>query len=299
VRWVPQGLLVEPLGSTWSSTHAALPVPEVDANGALRVYFSSRDPEGRSSVGRASVDLDEGVARVEPEPLLVPGALGAFDDSGVTTSSVVELNGRTYLYYTGWSLGRTVPFYLAAGCAVSDDGGASFRRVSPAPILDRSAVDPFLTASPFVLVEDGRWRMWYVSAAEWQRTAAGPRHRYHVRYAESADGVVWQRDGHVCVDFRDETEYAISRPWVVREGDLYRMWFSARGEAYRIGYAESDDGLTWQRLDEAAGISPPSTGWDAGMQAYPAVATVGGRTIMLYNGDDFGRAGLGWAVLRR
>jgi hypothetical protein len=296
VRWRREGLLVEPLGSGWSTTHAALPVPHPLPDGRLRIFFSSRDAEGRSSIGRATVDLERLRAEVEAEPVLIPGALGAFDDRGTTTSCLVRHEGRSYLFYTGWSLGRTVPFYLAVGCAVSDDE-RTFRRVSQAPVLDRNDVDPFLTASPFVLVENGTWRMWYVSAQCWEQTPDGPRHRYHIRYAESDDGRSWRRDGRVCIDFRDASEYAISRPWVMRDGDCYRMWFSARGGAYRIGYAESSDGLVWNRLDEPAGLEPPGAAWDAEMQAYPAVTRSAGRTVMLYNGDDFGRAGFGWAEL--
>ena len=110
----------------------------------------------------------------------------------------------------------TVPFYLMAGVAVSH-GSGPFERLSAAPLLDRNAVDPLLTASPFVIVEDGRWRMWYVAGSDWTGTASGePRHRYHIRYAESDNGRDWQRDGHVCIDYADATEYAFARPWVSR-----------------------------------------------------------------------------------
>ena len=56
----------------------------------------------------------------------------------------------------------SVPFYLNVGLAISDGGGA-FERVSAAPISIGAAVDPYLTASPWVLVEGTAWRMWYVS----------------------------------------------------------------------------------------------------------------------------------------
>ena len=55
--------------------------------------------------------------------------------------------------------------------------------MSSAPILDRSDVDPFLTASPCVLMEDGLWRMWYVSGVGWQAPALRP--VYHL--AETSD----------------------------------------------------------------------------------------------------------------
>ena len=49
--------------------------------------------------------------------------------------------------------------------------------------------------------------------------------------------------------YESDDEYAISRPCVVRDADGYRMWFAARGDRYRIGYAESDDGIEWRRDD--------------------------------------------------
>lgn len=295
MTWTKRGLIVRPLGRGWSSTHAALPVAVALHDGRMLVHYATRDELGRSRVACAHVGLDAGGAVARDEPVLDLGALGAFDDNGVTPSCIVEHAGRTFLYYTGWSLGRTVPFYLFAGCAVAD-GGGRFERVSAAPILERNAVDPFLTASPWVLIEDGRWRMWYVSATEWEPTADGIRHRYHIRYAESHDGLSWQRDGRVCIDFGDESEYAFGRPCVLRDGDGYAMWYCVRGETYRIGYAESDNGLTWRRLDDAVGIEPSSDGWDSEMQAYPAVVEVGGRRVMFYNGNGYGRDGIGWAV---
>jgi hypothetical protein len=230
---------------------------------------------------------------VARRPLLSPGPLGAFDDSGVTGGCLVAHDDRLYLYYSGWSLGRTVPFYFYVGLAVSDDDGATFDRISPAPILERAAVDPYLTASPSVLVEDGLWRMWYVSGTGWD----GPRHRYHVRYAESDDGIQWRRDGHVCIDFNGPDEYAFSRPWVVRDGDRYRMWYSVRGDTYRLGYAESLDGHRWERLDGSAGLDPSAEGWDAEMIAYPAILDADGQRFLLYNGAGYGRSGIGYAML--
>jgi hypothetical protein len=297
MRWDPTGLLLPaPLPLEWAASHAALPHVHADADGRLRLYFSSRDADGRSQIGRAALALDGDAPRIdlEPEPLLRPGPLGAFDDNGVTTSCLVRDGDRDLLYYTGWSLGQTVPFYFYVGCAVSVEGGP-FERVSAAPILERNAVDPYLTASPWVLVEGGRWRMWYVSCTGWEATAGGPRQSYHIRYAESDDGISWRRDGHVCVDYAGPDEHAFSRPCVVRDGDVYRMWFAVRGDAYRIGYAESRDGLEWKRRDGEAQIST-SGEWDAEMQAYPSVFDHGGRRYLLYNGNDYGRTGIGWAI---
>jgi hypothetical protein len=301
VRWTKLGQVCAGGGhAAWASTHAAVPIVEPTSSHTVRVYFSARDEAGRSHVGVGELDLDRPSDGLHawPHPALRPGCPGAFDESGVTTSCIVAREGKRYLYYTGWTKGVAVPFYFYAGLAVSEDGGASFVRVSRAPILERSEVDPFLTASPWVLVEDGLWRMWYVSGVRWDATPGGPRHLYHIKYAESRDGIDWTRQGRVCVDAASPQEYAFGRPCVLKDVDgVYRMWYSVRGRRYRIGVAESPDGLTWTRMDDVAGIDVSVSGWDSEMIEYPVVFDRAGRRYMLYNGNGYGRTGMGLAVL--
>jgi hypothetical protein len=106
----------------------------------------------------------------------------------------------------------------------------------------------------------------------------------------------WQRTGLVCIDYQSADEHAFGRPCVVRDGDRYRMWYSYRGAHYRIGYAESSDGSTWQRRDAESGIDVSADGWDSEMTTYPAVVRHGAEWRMFYNGNDYGRTGVGLAT---
>lgn len=297
-RWRRLGLLpLDVTQASWASTHAALPVVEPLEDRRFEVFLSLRDLDGRARIGRTVLTMGARpmLEPLDPQPVLDLGALGAFDDSGVTSSCLVKTAGRRLLYYTGWSRGVTVPFYLAAGVAADESG--MFRRLSAAPLLDRSAVDPYLTASPFVLREEGRWRMWYVSATEWRECAPGPRHYYNIRYAESADGIEWHRDGLVCLDYASEDEHAFARPCVVHRDGSYRMWYAVRGARYRIRHAVSQDGKVWRRLGTEQGLDPAGDGWDSEMVAYPFVFRWEDATYMLYNGNGYGRSGVGMAVL--
>lgn len=283
--------------AAWAATHAALPVIEPLEADRFAVYLSLRDGEGRARIGRTILTMSDAprLDALDPDPVLDLGTLGAFDDSGVTTSCLVRWGSERLLYYTGWSRGVTVPFYLTASVAISTNGGP-FERWSLAPLLERTAVDPFLTASPFVLVGHGRWRMWYVSATEWRDEGSGPRHYYHIRYAESDNGIAWRRDGQVSVDYATADEHAFARPWVMQDEDRYRMWFAVRGDRYRIALADSQDGLTWTRREEL-GMNAGDADWESEMVEYPCVFDWNGRRYMLYNGNDYGRSGLGLAVL--
>ena len=84
------------------------------------------------------------------------------------------------------------------------------------------------------------------------------------------------------------------------------MWYSYRGgseyrtnlsQSYRIGYAESLDGLKWTRKDEQVGIDVSKSGWDSEMICYPFVLDINDRRYMFYNGNGFGKSGLGYAML--
>ena len=298
-HWRRLGLVGSAAGrARWAVSHSALPALLTAPDGIRHLYVSTRDSEGRARIarGRFTVEPTPTFDQIETEPVLDLGGLGAFDDRGVTMSSIVSHGGQIHLYYTGWMLGVTVPFYLGTGLAISDDEGLTFRRASRAPLLDRNDVDPFLTASPFVMIDNGVWRMWYVSGSDWQIVGGTPRHSYHIKYAESRNGIEWNRRGHVCLDYASAEEYAFARPCVRYDGRLYRMWYAYRGHRYRIGYAESNDGLTWIRRDDNRGMEASGTGWDSEMVEYPWVFESSGREYMLYNGDDYGRTGVGLAV---
>ena len=64
-----------------------------------------------------------------------------------------------------------------------------------------------------------------------------------------------------------------------------------------MGYAESQDGITWVRKDELVGIDISKNGWDSEMIEYPNVITYSGKQYMFYNGNDYGATGIGLAVL--
>jgi hypothetical protein len=302
--WQKYGLVFSPDGSRrWLRSHAQLPVAQPLGGDRIRVFFASRDAENRSHIAHVELALDREGVRVTQrpgEPDLAPGPLGCFDDHGVYPASLVEApDGRLFMYYIGWNPGIQRPlFYASIGLAVSEDNGLSFRRHGRAPIMARSEFDPCLVTSPCVLREGDRWRMWYVSGFRWDELDGALQSFYHVKYAESADGADWERDGRVCIDLRPG-ERNIARPCVICDETGYRMWYSySEGAGYQVGYAVSDDGLAWVRQDNDVGIERSANGFDADAIAYPWVFRHDGRLHMLYNGADFGRAGFGLAVER-
>ena len=76
------------------------------------------------------------------------------------------------------------------------------------------------------------------------------------------------------------------------------MWYSIRfvEKLYRIGYAESLDGINWERKDSLVGIDVSENGWDSEMICYPSIIDVNHNRYLFYNGNNNGRNGFGYAL---
>lgn len=309
MKWEKKGLIFAPDNNyDWMASHAQVPLVVHLDEKTLRIYFGTRDERNRTVTTFIEVDAADPsrVTYVHDKPALGLGELGCFDDCGAMPSWIVDRGAEKYLYYTGWNTSTTVPYRNSIGLAVSKDNGLTFQRAYTGPILDRTQYEPHFCAVPCVVVEDGKWRMWYLSGVKWDVFNDKPEPRYHIKYAESDDGLNWKRSGRVCIDFKSDAEAGIVRPSVIKEGSLYRMWYSYRGlenyrtdktNSYRIGYAESTDGVDWTRKDDFCGLEVSPAGWDSEMVAYPYVYAGPTKKYMFYNGNGFGRSGLGYAVL--
>ena len=299
MKWIKKGLIFEPPKNlNWMVSHAANPVAE-HLNGSLyRVYFSGRDDQNRASIGFVEFDIihPEKIMNISSKPVISPGEIGTFDDSGISMGCIARCGEVRCLYYLGWNLGVTVPWRNSIGLLISKNN-SSFTRFSNAPVLDRSATDPFSISYPWVLKEENKWRMWYGSNLKWGSTKKDMVHV--LKYAESSDGIKWFPTGKISLEFKCDNEYAMSKPSVLKEDGIYKMWYSYRGESYRVGYAESVDGITWERKDEEVGIDVSDTGWDSKMICYPHVFDHNNERYMLYNGNGYGKSGIGLAILAK
>lgn len=307
MSWVKKGKILEINNNAeWMSSHSSLPIFFPVDKDTFRIYFSTRNKEGRSYPAYAVYDRHTWeLKKISANPILEWGRAGSFDDSGIMCSSIVKYKDIVYMYYIGWNQCVLVPYHVSIGLAISDDNGETFRKFSDGPIMDRSLYEPIFNTSPVVLFESNKWEMWYTSCTHWIQGETKKEPVYNIRYAKSEDGINWVRNvDKPCIE-AISSEEAIARPWVFKENGMYKMWYSYRktldyrnnrNNSYKIGYAESEDGCSWQRKDGEAGIGLSDSGWDSDMICYNSVFEEGNKKYMLYNGNTFGKTGVGLAV---
>jgi len=280
----------------WMQTHAANPVAEHIEDSIFRIYFSSRDVLQRSSVGFIEIDLNNpsNILHISEEPVVGPGELGTFDDSGISLGCIVHYKNLRYMYYVGWNLAKTVPFRNSIGLAISE-GYGPFNKVQRAPILDRNRYDPFSLSYPWVLKHNMGFQMWYGSNLSWGESSSDMLHI--VKYASSIDGMDWKTSNDTAVDLMHEGESAISRPCVIYEDGIYKMWYSFKAPNYSIGYAESTNAKHFTRLDGELIWVGELLRWEEESVCYPSVFHYNGQQYLLYCGSNFGFEGFGLAQI--
>ncbi|MCZ8234467.1 MAG: hypothetical protein O9335_04850 [Inhella sp.] len=281
----------------------------------VRIYFSTRSRDEASgkfvshvAFADFSKDLST-VLGVNREPVLGPGGLGCFDEHGVFPFSPVPVGDEIWAYTTGWSRRVAVSVETAVGLAVSRDGGRTFQRLGPGPVLGPSLQEPCLVGDAFVRHLGGRFHMWTMFGTGWKHYPGepAPDRIYKIGHAQSDDGVHWTKDeGRAIVSDRLGPDECQALPAVLPVGDRYLMVFCYReasgfrtdpSRGYRLGQAWSDDLVHWVRSDDQPAFERQPGAWDSDMVCYPHLCEIDGRTVLLYNGNAFGRDGFGAAVL--
>ena len=124
--------------------------------------------------------------------------------------------------------------------------------------------------------ENDIWRMWYVSCTGWQQINGRWEPAYHVKYAESRDGIAWKLTGISCVDAGEG--YAVARPCVFRHAATVRHALSVplddgiiaptRTMPIDLAMRSLTTAFNGSEWTIASALSDRATGWDSEMIEY-------------------------------
>jgi hypothetical protein len=307
MKWIKKGFICnhESLDLPWYRKNTMVPLPySLNAN-TLRIFVTMCDADNVGRIGYIDVDPDnpKKILGYSKHPVVDIGDTGCFDDNGVVTASLLKDENDLYLYYSGYQSCVKVPYLIFTGVAVSKDNGQTFSKISQrVPMLDRIDGECGTRCVPFVIKEDDKYRMWYTadSGLGWIK---GPKKKlplYDLKHLMSPSPTIWPREkGTLSVGFKNKDEHGIAKCTLWKENGSYKIIYSIRSisEGYRLGYAESKDGVTFIRQDSQIGIDVSESGWDSEMIAFAERIQVNGHTYLFYCGNGYGIAGIGYAEL--
>lgn len=291
-------------GNIFNEHHSQVPVVD-EYNNFYRIYYSTRI-DGKSNPMFIDIDKEtpNKILNKSKTPILKLGNKGSFDWAGIMPTEIITVNKKKYLYYIGWSLRVDVPYHNNLGLAISNDDGETWEKYSNGPILSTSHLEPGYIGTVSIMIENDIWRMWYLSCLNWVESELGMEPTYDIKYSESKDGINWVPFGVTCIPIEND-EGGISSQRVIKINNTYHMWYSIRNKldyrnniknTYRIKKSTSPDGLRWIKNDSIELDIDLSSDWDNIMICYPFIIQKNNKLIMFYNGNNFGKTGIGYAI---
>lgn len=279
-------MIAEPLGLIYPY-EAQCPVVD-DLGDKYRVYYGRRDKHNHSYISFFEVYANDPtkIFYDHKAPIVQLGEEGAFDEHGMIPSSIITINGNKYLYYTGVSTNCQERFKNAVG-VIQVKGKYLFNKL-PAPVLTASEGEYFVGHMMVRLTGTG-YDGYYCCCKEWRNNEP----MYDIRTATSEDGLNWKKyeypeivlnpgEGGLC-SFNVWKEEAV---FCARDKEDYR---ENSKHAYRLELA-TWEGFYWERRKP---LTIPRSDWDSVMQCYPYVF----KYLLFYNGNGFGKTGVGLARL--
>lgn len=283
------------LPSPWK--FAQLPTPIALAQDMIRVFFASR-MNSRPHVWACDFRLDSlltGRGPVAPAvgPLWSPGPPGSWNQDGIYPSTVAFTPHGPILYGIGWERGSQDPLFRSSigvreFCTLHSPSEGPI-----APIMDRSAEDPFLVTSPTIRRTGDWYHMIYVSGDRWITVGNRLDSRYSLRQAWSLDGLRWERRGTPALMLTKDVTH-IGRTAFVGDAPnrLITCVTTEQRKEYRLVYAVPTGAEVAWALEE-----PVKFSGDRAIHAYPALLQVRDTLILLGNQSDRGASGFQVAVV--
>jgi hypothetical protein len=220
----------------------------------IRLYFSS-DFSEEEFEGISYIDLNRNnfseIKNISSGPVIIAGKFGEFDDFGSVTISIANYKNKLIAFYTGFSKCESVPFNSAIGYAISNNLGESFQKYAPGPVISYSLDEPFLISSPRICQLENILYLFYISGRKWNASDTKIEPVYKIRSGLSYNSIEWQKRNEDLIGSLDcESQDSLD---IIFFNNKYYMFFSFRDisnslkDSYKLGYAVSDDLITWQR----------------------------------------------------
>jgi predicted GH43/DUF377 family glycosyl hydrolase len=201
-----------------------------------------------------------------------------------TTMNSVLYNADSSRYEMWFTAGAQIPFPYTIGFAKSVDG-ISWDVYSIDPVLSPAAGewDAYAVLAPYVLRENGQYKMWYTGCATSQLL-------YKIGYATSLDGINWTKHPNPVFEPGPGSweSGSVAYPCIMSYSNGYKMWYGGGSNSWSetaIGYATSPDGINWERYFWNPILFSGSTGqWDH-LLFGPRVLEIDNRYYMFYSGE--------------
>lgn len=278
-------------------SYFANPMITIMEDHKARIFFNSRTKRNFSIIQSIDIDLrDFSLELSSFQTQIGAKKLSGFCSHGLSLGGTYLEDGQYFVSTMGWINKPPEHWYGTIGKIRMDD---EFNLVpqSLTEWFTLDSEDSISLSYPAIYERDGTSRMWYGSTLTWD---AGNGEMLHIlKEKVSTDSINFVKTGRI-LNYDLNTAQAFSRPSILEINGRALMAYSYRGgnSHYRIGFVWLDDLTTASHLGGLASFLPSGKSGEAKMVEYPFLFIHNSEIYMLYNGDDFGKTGIGVVTLQ-
>ena len=195
---------------------------------------------------------------------------------------------------------------------ISDELNLKVTKIEKDPVLNPGKLGCFddngVSPSSYVLAKNNVHHLYYIG---WKPRST-TRFSLVAGLAISHDGKNFKRHSMAPLLYQNDLEplSILTAPWVILDNDIFRMWYVSGVEwinedlpKYNIKYAESIDGINWdhkinEKTPYSLSRSNDKNAWDSQMVEYSCVTKFKNYLLMFYNGNQYGKTGIGLSYLK-
>ena len=161
-NWIKKGLILNNAPKLeWAQSHYQF-CAVLQLDDCVRIFYTTRpkpEKDNKYTTYIRYVDVDENnfqkVIRYGDKPVIPLGDYGCFDEFGTMPGDFIFIDGKVYMYYTGWQRLSSIPYTFSVGLAISKDNGRTFKKYSKGPIIGQTVDSPLTVGSCTVFEENG------------------------------------------------------------------------------------------------------------------------------------------------
>ncbi len=224
-------------------------------------------------------------------PILSPSG-SFYETHGVGQANVIFINDIYKMWYLGDAGGSNKYVMYAESM-----DGINWNRPVSGPVLSPGppgSWDDLAVHPGAVIYDNGNYYMFYCGWSD-------PNGRWNVGYAESIDGINWNKHPSPVLMGTSGWEYQIGPSSAIKIDSTYYLYYYMRNSSNRrIGLATSTDRINWSRYPGNP-IMTYDEPWEEGGVHYPSVYKNGNQYVMIFMNaiaTGFGKAisadGINW-----
>lgn len=293
IAWIEAHDVLEDLGD--KKSHLSNPIV-LDFNGdSWRIFVSARNQFNQSSV--VYFDIAKAThEKIGKAKILIniEDYASTFFSDGIGLGDFFYENDDLTFGFMAWKHHKKKHWTGEIGTFKLNHQLDKILQVGTSPHVKIGADEKISLSYPGYLYENGLLNIWYGSTITWD---AGNGDMHHVIKHLTIDQH-GQRTYHgQCIPSSLVGLQAFSRPIIRQFAGKYYMALSCRkaGFNYTLEFYESSNLESWQHIDSQ--IEPRRAGHDDEMICYPYLVAEDNNFYLWYNGNSYGKTGLGIAKL--